>query len=41
MFLMRADPLQVQVGGDWALEIEIFLGPAKRHRADRGVPFWA
>jgi hypothetical protein len=24
MFLMRADPLQGQVGGGWALEIESF-----------------
>ncbi len=24
---MRADPLQGQVGGGWALEIEAFLGP--------------
>jgi hypothetical protein len=41
MFLMRADPLRRQVGGSWALEIESFLGPVKRHRADRRVPFWA
>jgi hypothetical protein len=27
MFLMRADPLQGQVGGGWALEIETFLVP--------------
>jgi hypothetical protein len=27
MFLMRVDPLRGQVGGGWALEIEIFLGP--------------
>ncbi len=26
-FLMRADPLRVQVGGGWALEIATFLGP--------------
>jgi hypothetical protein len=25
MVLMRADPLRGQVGGGWALEIEIFL----------------
>jgi hypothetical protein len=31
MYLMRADPLQVQVGGGWALEIESFLGPVKLH----------
>ncbi len=30
-----------QVGGDWALEIESFLGPVKWHRADRRVPFGA
>jgi hypothetical protein len=39
MFLMRADTLRGQVGGDWALEIESFLGPVKWHRADRRVPF--
>jgi hypothetical protein len=39
MFLMRADPLRGQVGEGWALEIESFLGPGKRHRADRRVPF--
>ncbi len=27
MFLMRTDPLRGQVEGDWALEIETFLGP--------------
>ncbi len=27
MFLMRPAPLQRQVGGGWALEIESFLGP--------------
>jgi hypothetical protein len=36
---MRAYPLQGQVGGGWALEIESFLGPVKWHRADRRVPF--
>ncbi len=35
MFLLRADPEQGQVGGGWALEGEIFLGPVKWHRADR------
>jgi hypothetical protein len=30
-----------QVGGDWALKIESFLGPVKWHRAERRVPFWA
>jgi hypothetical protein len=28
-----------KMGGDWALEIESFLGPVKWHRADRQVPF--
>jgi hypothetical protein len=28
-------PLQGQVGGGWALEIETFLGAVKWHRADR------
>jgi hypothetical protein len=43
MFLMRADPLRGQVGGDWTLEIKSFLGPVKWHRAVRrvGVPFGA
>jgi hypothetical protein len=31
MFWMRAYPLRGQVGGDWALEIESFLGPMKWH----------
>jgi len=34
MFLMRADPLRGQVEGGWAMEIESFLGPVKRHRVD-------
>jgi hypothetical protein len=29
------------VGGGWALEIETFLGPVKRHRAVRRMPFGA
>jgi hypothetical protein len=33
MFLMRADRLCGQGGGGWALEIEIFWGPVKWHRA--------
>jgi hypothetical protein len=41
MFLMRSDPVLGQVGGGWALEIEIFLGPVKWHRADRRVLFGA
>ncbi len=41
MFWMRAYPLQGQVGGGWALEIESFLGPVKWHQADRRVPFGA
>jgi hypothetical protein len=41
MFLMRADSLQGQVGGGWALEIETFLGPVKLYRAVRRVPFGA
>ncbi len=38
LFWMRAYPLRAQVEGGWALEIEIFLGPVKWHRADRRVP---
>jgi hypothetical protein len=34
MFLMRADPLQGQVEGDWSLDNEIFMGPVKWHGAD-------
>jgi hypothetical protein len=41
MFLMRADTIRGQVGGVWAPEMESFLDPAKRHRADRRVPFGA
>jgi hypothetical protein len=41
MFWMRANLLQGQVGGDWALEFESFLGPVKCHRANRRVPFGA
>ncbi len=41
MFLMRADPLQGQVGGGQSLEIESFLGPVKWHRADRRLPYGA
>jgi hypothetical protein len=39
--LVRAYPLQWQVGGDWALEIESFLVPVKWHQADMRVPFVA
>ncbi len=41
MFWMRAYPLQGQVGGGWALELESLLGPVKWDRADRRVPFGA
>jgi hypothetical protein len=41
MVLMRANLLRGQVGAGWALEIETFLGPVKRHRAVRRVPFGA
>ncbi len=41
MFWMRAYPLQGQVGGGWALEIESFLGTVKCHRANRWVSFGA
>jgi hypothetical protein len=34
----REDPLQGQLGGGWALEIESFLDHVKWHRADRRVP---
>jgi hypothetical protein len=39
--LMRASQLRGQVGGGWALEIEILLGPVKWHRALKRVPFGA
>jgi hypothetical protein len=39
MFWMRAYPLRGEVGGGCALEFSSFLGPVKRHRADRRVPF--
>ncbi len=35
MFLVGADPLRAQLGGDWALEIETFWGPEMANR----VPF--
>jgi hypothetical protein len=35
MFWMRANLLQGQVGGDWALEFESFLGPVKWHRSEQ------
>jgi hypothetical protein len=41
LVLIQADPLRGQVGGVWALEIEIFFGPVKRHRAVGRVPFGA
>ncbi len=41
MFWMCAYTLRGQVGGDWALEIERFLGPVKWHQADMRVPFGA
>ncbi len=34
---MRADPLRGQVEWGWALEIESFLGPVKRHQAIMSV----
>jgi hypothetical protein len=39
LLLMRENPLRGQVGGGWALEIETILGPVKRCRAFRRVPF--
>ncbi len=39
MFWMRAYPLQGEVGGGWGLELDSFLGPVKRHREYRRVPF--
>jgi hypothetical protein len=41
MVFRRADPLRGQLGGGWALEIEIFLGPEKWHQTVRQVPFGA
>ncbi len=38
---MRADAFRGEVGGDWAMEMESFLGPVKCHRADSQVPFGA
>ncbi len=39
MLLTRANSRRGQVGGDWALEIDTFLGPVQWHRAVRRVPF--
>ncbi len=41
MLLMRANQLQGQVGGGWALEIEIYLSPVKWYQAVRRVSFGA
>jgi hypothetical protein len=41
MPLMRANPLQGQVGGGWALEIETFCRRVKWHHAVGRVPFGA
>jgi hypothetical protein len=41
IFWMCAYPLLGQVGGGWALDIEIFLGFVKWHRADKRVPIGA
>jgi len=41
MVLMRAYPLQGQVGGGWAPGNQEFLGPVKWHRAIWRVPFQA
>ncbi len=38
MFLMHADPLRGQVGGGWALEISILLGP-EWHSPISSMPF--
>ncbi len=39
MVLIWTNPLFGQVGGGWALEIEIFLGPVKWHQAVGRVSF--
>jgi hypothetical protein len=41
MLLIQASPLRGQMGGDWAMEIETFLGPLNWHRAVRRVSFGA
>ncbi len=41
MLLIRANPLQGQVGVGWALEIDTFLDSLKWHRAVMRVPFGA
>ncbi len=33
-------PTGTEQGGDWALEIESFLGPVKWHQEDMRVPFF-
>ncbi len=35
VYLMRADTLRGQVGGGWALEIEILLGPVTQKTRDK------
>ena len=39
MFWMRAYPLHGEVGGGWALEFPIFLGPVKWERAQKTREF--
>jgi hypothetical protein len=39
MFLMRADTLCGEVGGELALEISSFVGPCENARSDRRVQF--
>ncbi len=41
MLFMRENSLRGQVGEDWALEIETFVGPVQWHRAVRRVSFVA
>jgi hypothetical protein len=41
MLMMQEASITRASGGGWALEIKTFLGPVKRHRADRQVQFWA
>ncbi len=38
MLFMRTDTLRGQVGGGWALEIDMFLALVKWHREDWRVP---
>ncbi len=40
MLLMQTSPLQGQVGGGWALEIETFFGPCEMASSREAIAIW-